>query len=207
LKKLTIQGFNEGIWENISLFQYGYDTEGNNTLFDQYQWIDASWTNTGKLTKEYDENSNITFRNSTYWDFNAENWLTYAQDVFEYDEDADIVYSEERFNFTTDDNYSANRTFFYYQSPTSHKDLSNEYIKLYPNPAMSYFILDVGNKTPSQLTMRIYTANGQIMLTTFFRNNANRLKIPLDKLSPGYYFVELSGEEFLYRQPLIIVQD
>ncbi|ANW95380.1 hypothetical protein AXE80_03395 [Wenyingzhuangia fucanilytica] len=69
----------------------------------------------------------------------------------------------------------------------SNDNILSETIKLHPNPASNIFNIDGANNA----TIRLYNANGQLVLTMQNKDNQN---LNINHLKPGLYFVEISNQ-------------
>ena len=86
--------------------------------------------------------------------------------------------------------------------PNTVKNISNEIISLYPNPAGETLYLEWNNGAPRQAAVFIYSNMGQLVLSNSI--DASHVKqINIVNLRPGVYYLNLiSGKEIL-RQKFI----
>ncbi len=72
---------------------------------------------------------------------------------------------------------------------TGMEDLTEARMKIYPNPAKDYIIVE--NQGDNAKTMRISSATGQILISEQITNAKQRIDVSM--LSRGLYFIEISG--------------
>jgi hypothetical protein len=79
-------------------------------------------------------------------------------------------------------------------------DLFEGNVKIYPNPAETYVMIEIGNKNFSRIILS--DLNGRSLMNT--QINAVTQKINLEGLQKGIYFIRLSGEDGHVVRKLII---
>ena len=82
-------------------------------------------------------------------------------------------------------------------------ETSVEHFKLYPNPAQDKVTININNYLGNDLTARIYSITGQLILESLLANANYTLSTA--KFSKGCYIVEISNKNgFSKRKKLII---
>lgn len=80
-------------------------------------------------------------------------------------------------------------------------------IQLYPNPATDYARFDFGVALDEDLRMRIYDATGRlVMQETTIKAGQLQAQLPLQSMSPGVYWVRLSGIKGHWAGKLTVVK-
>ncbi|MCB8999764.1 MAG: fasciclin domain-containing protein [Bacteroidales bacterium] len=74
-----------------------------------------------------------------------------------------------------------------------------EEIKIYPNPASEYFIV---NMKEQEGMLKIYRMDGSVISSKILRNNENRIEI--SDLNPGMYFISVDSENTVKSQKLLV---
>ena len=78
----------QGTWEKEIKEEYFYDSEGNLSEFNFYEWNTENndWDNYEKNTYNYDSNNNIIGYTSWVWDFIFDEWIYYDKEEYQYDD-------------------------------------------------------------------------------------------------------------------------
>jgi len=82
-------------------------------------------------------------------------------------------------------------------------EISADQFKIYPNPAQNKITISMNNYVGNDLTARIYSITGQLILESQLTNSNHTMST--GKLSKGCYIVEISNKNgFSKREKLII---
>ena len=230
LEKITDR-WNGTAWEKRFITTYKHDNNGNRTENDRLLWADPEWETSRKDIFGWDNQGNQTsytlqladgnngYDNLLYREyiFDENNVLT--RDVYSrwinnewiLDNARDHFYDDRENNhyvLTTDwldnDWIETFQTFFYYQFPSSTKDiLNNSKIDLFPNPSNGIFDLQIiGDVDLFQLD--VYDMQGikieqQVM-------NGTKSTIDLSHLENGVYFVSIYSDKQASLKKVIIAK-
>lgn len=82
-------------------------------------------------------------------------------------------------------------------------DISKE-IKVYPNPANNYVIVDFNELSEVIDNLSIITIQGQVIKTITVNNNQKEINIALDDFSQGVYLINLYGKNGIITKKLIV---
>jgi hypothetical protein len=95
---------------------------------------------------------------------------------------------------------------FDYKDPTSvNTILGNIQFKIYPNPAADYFYVSLNSSYQKEkITVRLTGLDGKQISTKVIVSPFGDFKIDCSGLDPGFYVVELSGENFIFKSKLLI---
>lgn len=66
----------------------------------------------------------------------------------------------------------------------------NASMKLFPNPAKGYVVLDVGSFTGKDININISGSDGKIVYTNQYQKTASTIKLNISNLTPGVYFLK-----------------
>jgi len=90
-------------------------------------------------------------------------------------------------------------------TPVFYTGINNELAKagihLYPNPVTSFLTIEFANSLTETVDVRIYNMVGELISTTRFVNQKN--KLDFQELSSGVYFVELNYQDKQFRTRII----
>ena len=79
-------------------------------------------------------------------------------------------------------------------------------IRVYPNPASDYVILDFGQSAvPADAMLELMTSQGICMKHIALRDRSNTIRIGLSGLPAGYYFLRISSDATVVMKQLVIV--
>jgi transglutaminase/protease-like cytokinesis protein 3 len=78
--------------------------------------------------------------------------------------------------------------------------------EIYPNPASDYAFIDCNLEMVSEVIITVYNINGAIVKSENQILNAgeHRLKMNIDKLNPGIYFVRFTSNNFVITKKMIV---
>ena len=80
-------------------------------------------------------------------------------------------------------------------------------LKIYPNPASKFFILESKEPYYSEAQIRISTINGEVLQKSKINLSSGFISIDFGSLVRGMYFIEVKGREgILYRGKLVLVE-
>jgi len=83
------------------------------------------------------------------------------------------------------------------------KGLQN--VTIYPNPGSDIFYIRFHDLTQSEIHVKVYNIMGETVLSKMEEmSGKNELQLNLGKLSSGYYILELSDKEEIYRQKMVV---
>ena len=83
-------------------------------------------------------------------------------------------------------------------------ETSAEQFKIYPNPAQDKITINMNNYLGNDLTARIYSITGQLILESQLTNSNHTMST--GKLSKGCYIVEISAEHGLTTREKLIIK-
>ncbi|MCF8362181.1 MAG: T9SS type A sorting domain-containing protein [Prolixibacteraceae bacterium] len=197
-----------------------YNTNGKLTYEDNWIWdIKAnSWIGEYKENLIYAVNGNYIMENRWIWDTDKNGWIAEYQYDFSYDLStlfSDIIFPPDYSyghisNLTGQKQYSnmmtqrtsselkdgqlsptETITLYYSENTASGKPhLTNKNLKVYPNPATDFVMIDTGNNTPA--TINLYTIQGQKSLSKSFTGN---IQLSLDQLRNQIYIYEIIQDD------------
>jgi hypothetical protein len=90
------------------------------------------------------------------------------------------------------------------EEPTSVIDVSgNSDFGIYPNPAESYLKLMFSDPEIKEVYVRVYNASGSIVINKLHQVSGNEVLVKLDKVKPGFYFIEARSDKGNYTSKFI----
>ncbi len=72
-------------------------------------------------------------------------------------------------------------------------DLSNDDVKIYPNPSAGLFKVSLGNKISDELNVRVVNILGNIVLSQI--NNTTDFDVDISSLTNGIYYISISSKD------------
>jgi len=80
-------------------------------------------------------------------------------------------------------------------------------IKVYPNPAAEFFILESKEPYYYEAQLRLLSINGEVLQTSKIDISSGFVTIEIGNMNKGMYFIEVKGREgILYRGKLVLVE-
>lgn len=82
-------------------------------------------------------------------------------------------------------------------------------VNLYPNPAVNEISLDLIGNIGSRIVMQIFDASGRQVSETqkvFLSTDITKVKLPVDHLAQGAYFIHLSSENSKFRTAVSFIK-
>ncbi len=215
---------NNGQWVNSYQWVYTYDENGNETSYSYYAWNDttAKWKGSEKYEYTYDANGNITTFLSYEWDENANQWVNFWKAEYTYN----LAYALDElllppFDFYTlfglnvianmpvdyisyyfADNiwYEYGKTTYYYSEvSTGVWKIPEPGIKVFPNPATDYIVLDIDNISPSAL-IEMFNIQGKKVL----HQVVNGKNISVGQLTEGFYTYKINDNGKVYNGKIVV---
>jgi hypothetical protein len=211
-------------WIGEQKLTKSYDINGKLTYNDYWIWDAEANSWIGKFMENYiyAVNGNYIMESRWIWDTDKNGWLPEYQYDFSYDLStpfSDIVfppdYSFAHISNLTDQkqyqNMMTQKSFselkggqltptetitLYYSdnTATGTQDLTNNKLKVYPNPATDFVMIDTGNNTPA--TINLYTMLGQKSQSKSFTGN---VQLSLNQLKDQIYIYEvIQGDKTTY---------
>lgn len=84
-------------------------------------------------------------------------------------------------------------------SNASMLSIKNEYFKIYPNPALNYFVVEQTNKKGS---LKLFDGQGKLLMDKSL--NSKMETISINELTPGVYFMSLQADKEVYNTRLMV---
>ena len=91
------------------------------------------------------------------------------------------------------------KTQFYEQPSVGVEQASSLDIKVYPNPVNTEFVIEVSSQEVFNYQLMSY--KGDIVLKG---NVSQKTKVDVSDISIGIYFIQITGDNFIYRDKLIV---
>ncbi len=76
-------------------------------------------------------------------------------------------------------------------------------ISAFPNPAQNQLNIHFGSNVPSEFGMKIYNSEGRLMLDNEFNSGTSTITVPINQLSDGLYFYEISTNGTVVRNKFV----
>ena len=76
-------------------------------------------------------------------------------------------------------------------------------ITAFPDPAQNQLNISLGNNIPSEFGLKIYNIEGRLMIEKEFNSGSSTVNIPIDQLSAGLYFYEVTANSFTVRSKFV----
>ncbi len=183
--------------------EYFYDANGNRTLETGSDWYSptSEWLIHQKRGFTFDSNGNMT-SDSSYWDeINGGNYWSKSEHT--YDDDGNLTFSVNyRWNETTSqwDTYSQDTYYYSELVPTPVSGISEEKIRVYPNPASEYVVFALPDISESA-TVELFDIQGKKVLEQKLSENR---QISVHNLRKGLYLFKLSDSGNIYQGKITI---
>ena len=87
-------------------------------------------------------------------------------------------------------------------STTFELESKDKLFSLYPNPAIDEVIVNIDNPGYKDMQLNIYNVTGGLVWS--FVSNQDQLKINVEDLNSGIYFVVLKSDDLIESQRLVI---
>lgn len=84
---------------------------------------------------------------------------------------------------------------------TSTNDVTPQMVKIQPNPAADMVLAQIGDDVARQV--EVFAVNGQRAIVTFENQGTGMISIPTSNLTPGIYFVKITGETGVYTAKMV----
>jgi len=209
-------------WDNYEKYEYTYDGAGEISmeLWSDWNLVELVWNIGSKVTFSHDDYTNISGYMEYWWESDIEEWLveekcdysynnsftfdqlllpgsltgyyyTFGQIVFRHMLLSELAYEADGENWLED-----TRTNYYFSelntSGVGESDLTN--LVIYPNPASSYFTIDLGNSLEAA-SVELYDVQGRLVLSTHITSND---KVSVTKLEEGIYIFKIISNKKTY---------
>ncbi|MDR1114734.1 MAG: T9SS type A sorting domain-containing protein [Tannerella sp.] len=167
---------------------YSYDEKGKLNEEIMQVWNDGeSWKSAGKYAYSCNESAGEVVCTSHV--ASGDDWAYDGKIVCIYDEDGDMVrceYYDER----AGGSMSAYCVYTYSSTKKTESAVKEDDIKVYPNPAVSYFSLTVPEELVGRTTF-FFDASGNRRKSVVINNT--RMKVDVSDLSTGVYFMKIDS--------------
>jgi len=76
-------------------------------------------------------------------------------------------------------------------------------VSAFPDPAKDQLNIRFGGNVPEEFGLKIFNSDGGLMLANEFSSGASTVTIPIDKLSSGLYFYEVTSNDSIVRNKFV----
>jgi len=184
-KTLAVPG-----WVYESKSEWGYDAAGNMNLEITYDWNKLlsvpAWEGSMKTDYVYDANKNITSITVSMWD--GVDWIfsTKSESTYTTNQTVTLISDWNELSVMWD---LKARTTDNYSDATAIEKHAEKGIKLYPNPARDYFVIE-SESGPETATIQIFNLQGRKVLEQ--KQSAERQIIQSAGLKKGLYLYRIN---------------
>lgn len=218
-----LRKYHDGIeMQNNSKNDYVYNAIGKITNEDRYTWVNDAWRKDYKYERSFDNNGNlINFMCGGYYNMANGNYfaelqsgnrqvliydLNYnaSQIALYYEEDSEENKMDtttwESYNYTNTSWFNTERTVYYYSSisPNGFPENETSRIRVYPNPATDYVLVD-SKDLSTNASILIFDTFGRMVI-----NQAINGKVSVKGLSNGIYFYTINNDGKVATGKLIV---
>lgn len=196
-------------WQHTKKWEYQYDIDKNVIVSIEYEWKNG-WENYMMHEYDYDSKGNVLEEVISRWDGLQNIYIKNKKEERTYNykdqPETHITYSWDgaKWSHTNDDE----AIFYYYElyDPTDIMMYSGNYdIKVYPVPASDHINISL----PNEFTQNVNVVITDVVGRTVYNNaqdlnNGNVITIPVIQMQPGNYFINLTGNNQVYKQKIAV---
>ena len=179
LKIIHAWDVNANQWKNYKKYEYNFDANENRILYVSYDWDDNlnQWIFNQKNENNYDLSINVSDLIVPLWYINAFNPTNKLLDIFSH-----------YWNTTTNSWDNGYKYFFYYSDTSGINELSDNNIKLYPNPVNNDLNINFENNIGPAI-FEVFNMQGTKLLT---QKVSTKDQIHLNYLHSGVYLYTIT---------------
>lgn len=168
-----------GSWENLTKRIYSYDANHNVLSNIIIEWKNNAWDTFRRSRYTYNSHNLLASNETDFWNEYSHAW-EYKTDTFEFGQ-------SQRFTFTYEP---------YFPASVTSKIADNEWINLYPIPAIDNITICINKTLKYPFHAGIYDMQGKIYTEWSVQTcSAYKQTMPIDNLPTGNYCIKLSAQE------------
>lgn len=177
-------------WVNNFRSEYSYDDLGNQILYKRLVPSGNFWVNDFQFNYAYDDYHNLILE--TEQDYQNSSWINVNQFGYGYDTNQNQVSVVTR-EWDTDW-VNVDSSYAYFNLISAVPNLQDAApLHVYPNPASDFILVHAGDQIYDEGVVRIYSSSGVMVYSQHYRGG-DLVRIPVDQLIPGMYYVLMQGD-------------
>jgi hypothetical protein len=199
LTLVIISNWTGSAWVNFSKSEYTFDVDGNQTLSITSTWSGSAWVNSSKTENTY-ISGKLTMNSVSNW--SGSQWAGILKNEYTYGTSNGLNYEVTISYFWVINQWvSMGRSTSWYSGGSSDiSNLSKKNIKIYPNPAKEFIVVDLANISESAIA-EIFDIQGKKVLEQRLSDNQ---QISVSGLRKGLYIYKLYNNGIIYTGKLLI---
>jgi hypothetical protein len=173
---------NDSVWNHLRKSLHFFDGNGQDTLIFFYTYNDGQWAFNTKYNSHYDENGDLISKQYQYYN---DEWHTIYWYDFSYDQYGNQL-MQMTYNWINEDYLQPLMQIqSYYSSPqTKTTETQCPVIRLYPNPASEYIII---NDNTDDARIQLFSLDGKLVMSKTVHSSY----VSVHELQQGIYIYRL----------------